>query len=631
MRYKSQNSTQPVCELGTRCTHCHPYAIAFLHLMNLSREDLFDILVRRVAEDKPFADYNRTVDHAKWCRQILTGDDQKDILVTYKVRETQKQVDQRVRITNSRTQYVSNKVKKLFNEVHRSDDVTEVIAYKEEARTSDLVTALGSFYENKPLKNYISTRFRDLVFEDPNAYIIIEFENDDPIRKKPTVYPFEVRCNQVYQPHRVNGVLQYLITFEPVVYQTKKSGAVTGHKYTMYGIGYSFVMQHIPEGAIYQIPEGWQSMKMKYGQHKNQQLFIYQDYETKTVECPAHRVGYLDDPDTQGRTKVSPFYPAKHILTDLIWNKSEYDISKALHGFYRTFVYVQDCKICSGTGTIIDPDLDKDIQCHACKGKGKDIHETAQDIVAVKMPDNPEQIFDLSKMIFTHTIPEGLITKQREDYINDQKDVFNCIFGANVLDRTELVETATAKHYDWRAVNNTLFEYADQVSEFFKFAVRLTASHRGELEGLIVNHSHSQDFKLESIQEKIDQRSSAVTAGTPMAIVSSFDMDILAKQHKDDPEFIKIYKVKERFRPMRDKSKDERMVLVSVLPNDDPERVLYIYFERIFDDVLDEFKNFVDMPYKKQREIIYGKVDEIIAAKAKPKASMVLAGAEEEE
>src|SRR5688572_24291099 len=135
--------------------------------MNLSPEDLLNILRNKVSENAVHADYQRTVDHAKWCKQIITGDDQRDILVSYKVKETDKQVEQRIRITNSRTQYVSNKVKKLYNEVHRCDDVVESISYLE--RNDDALTglmgALNNFYENKPLKKYIAGRFKDLVFE----------------------------------------------------------------------------------------------------------------------------------------------------------------------------------------------------------------------------------------------------------------------------------------------------------------------------------------------------------------------------------------------------------------------------------------------------------------------------------
>lgn len=601
--------------------------------MNLRKEDLYSILLQRVAEDTPHADYQRTVDHAKWNKQIITGDDQKEILVTYKVRETQNQVEQRVRVTNSRTQYVSNKVKKLFNEVHRSDDVTETISYSSsQTDASGLLQALDTWYENKSLKKYIAGRFKDLVFEDPNAYIIAEFENDDPVNKKPTPYPFEVRSGQIYYPHRVNGVLQYLITFHPIAYNTKKNGVVTGYRYTLYGIGYSFVLQHIPDGSLFEIPEGWQKIKMKYGERPEKQLFIFQEYETKTEECPAFRVGYLDDPETDGRTKVSVFYAAKNILTDLIWNKSEYDLAKALHGFYQKFVYVSPCKPCGGSGYVEDHEMEARETCRSCKGSGKDIHTTTQDIVAIGLPSDPTQMFDLSRLVHYAVIPDSLITKQREDVVSDQKDVFNCIFGANVLERSELVETATAKNYDWRAVNNTLFEYGDQVSDFFKFAVRLSASHRGELQGLIVQHSHSQDFKLESVLEKIEQRQAAMNAGAPMSVISAFDIDILGKQHKDDPVFLKLYKAKERFRPMRDKSRDEKLMLISALDTNDPERILFIYYERIFDDILDEHENFADYAYKKQRDIVYKKVQEIIDAKAKarPSMSLALAGNEEE-
>ena len=594
--------------------------------MEYTPEVLLSILIRRVSENTPHRDYQRTVDHAKWCYQIITGDDQKEILISYKVRETQKQVDQRIRITNSRTQYVSNKVKKLFNEVHRCDDVSQSISYgaKNETATADLINALNVWYEGKPLDKYITNRFKNLSFEDPNSYIITEFENDDPINKKPTAYPFEVRAHEVYDHNYINGVLKYLITQHNVVYKSRvKNKTETGKKYTMYGIGYSYVLQHIPKWAIFEIPEGWTEVMIPIGEDKKPEKFIYHGYESMTTECPAFRVGYMDDPQTQGRTKVTPMYPAEKIITDLIWNKSEYDLSKALHGFYQKFAYVDKCGNCQGDGYVTGEN--GEVKCGTCKGTGKDIHTTTQDIIMLKMPDDPATAIPLANLVHFATIPEALIQMQREDFVSDQRDVFNAIFGANVLDRSEIVETATAKNYDWRAVNNTLFEYADQVSEFFKFTVRLTANHRGESDGLIVQHSFPSDFKLESVQELIDQRQTASTSGVPADIIQSIDLAILAKQHKDDPEFLKKYKAREKFRPMADKPANERMLLLtSTLPQDDPERILYLYFDRIMADIFDENEAFADMPYKKQKAIVYGKVDAIKAAQVKPNLSMAL-------
>ncbi len=597
--------------------------------MILSAGDLLEILVTRISEDTPHRDYDRTVDHAKWCYQIITGDDQKEILVTYKVRETQKQVDQRIRITNSRTQYVSNKVKKLYNEVHRCDDVVESISYTSPNDTGleALSNALNHWYEDKPLKKYINNRFKDLVFEDPNAYIIIEFINDDPVNKKPTVYPFEVRADEVYDHKYVNGVLKYLITQHAVSYKSKvKNQETIGKRYTMYGIGYSYVMQHVPKDAVFTTPAGWEEIIIKVGDQKTPQKYIWKGYESKTTECPAFRVGYSDDPQTRGRTKVSPMYPAEKIITDLIWNKSEYDLSKALHGFYQKFAYVDNCGVCQGEGHYQNSE-NVEVQCKVCKGSGKDIHSTVQDIITLKMPNDKANMIPLSDLVYYATIPENLIKMQREDFVTDQRDVFNAIFGANVLDRSEIVETATAKNYDWRAVNNTLFEYADQVSEFFKFTVRTTANHIGEADKLAVQHSFPSDFKLESVQELIDQRSAAQTAGVPMSAISTIDLAILSKQHKDDPDYVKNYKAWERFKPMKDKSQQERMVLLtSTLPADDPERILYLYYERIMADIFDEYANFADFDYKKQREIVYGKVNVIKAeqAKGKPTLSMAL-------
>ena len=242
----------------------------------------------------------------------------------------------------------------------------------------------------------------------------------------------------------------------------------------------------------------------------------------------------------------------------------------------------------------------------------------------LKMPNDPANAIPLANLVHFAVIPEHLITMQREDFVSDQRDVFNAIFGANVLDRSEIVETATAKNYDWRAVNNTLFEYADQVSEFFRFSVKQAANHRGEADGLQVQHSFPSDFKLESVQELIDQRASASAAGASNTIISTIDMAILSKQHKDDPDFIKAYKARERFKPMADKPASERMILLtSTLPQDDPERILYLYYERIMSDIFEDHPNFPDYPYKKQKALVYGEVDKIKAAQVKPNISTI--------
>ena len=586
----------------------------------LSSEQLLEMFIASVSPNAPHRDYQRTVDHARWCYQMVTGDSQKDILVSYKVRETDKQQEQRIRITNSRTQYVSNKVIKLFNEVHRCDDVVESIAYAtpNDVGLQELTTSLNQFYGGKPLNNYLDTRFRDLIFTDPNAYVITEFINDDPINKKPTVYPLEVSSAEVYDQKYINGTLQYIVTQHPVSYRNKKKSGqdVVSKRFTMYAAGYSFVLQHIPkEAVIDMVPEGYTEVRIPYKYDKDkpvsEETFWLATYETKNPVCPATRAGYAYDPTTNGRTVVSPMYPAEKIFTDLIWNKSEYDLSKALHGFYQKFAYTTECKDCDGSGHVTRDDNAHEIQCRKCKGTGKDIHTTVQDVVYIVVPQlqDGQALPPLSNFVHYATIPDSLINKQKEDYITDQKDVFNAIFGANVLDRTEMVETATAKHYDWRAVNNTLSEYADHRSETYKFLVRMTASIMLLGEGLSVQHSYPSDFKLESIQDLIDQRSSALSASAPSAVLSNIDLSILSKQYKDDPEFVVNFKAREKFKPFRDKSKEERSMLVSMLPSNDNERILYIYFERIMDDIFFEFPQFALMKYDKQAAIVKAKVE----------------------
>jgi len=290
----------------------------------LSREELQNILFNTVANNAKHIDYKRTVSVAHWNYKIMTGDDQDDIIVSYKRREITEQQHQRIRLTNSRTQYVGNKVFNLYSEVHRSDRTVNNIR-NDSNDVDSLVFNLNNFNELRDLETYLDEKYRYFNFYDPNAFLVIEFDNEDPVNEKPTVYPFEVKSDEAVDYTYDRGVLQYLTVRQDVEYKSvKKDETVHAYKWTMYAPLVSYVAQHIPEDAVFEIPEGWDILTI--------QMKDVETLETMSDRVPAMQFGYLRDPITAGRTYVSPMYPAEKILTDLIWRKSEYDLAHALHG-----------------------------------------------------------------------------------------------------------------------------------------------------------------------------------------------------------------------------------------------------------------------------------------------------------
>lgn len=587
--------------------------------MRYTSESLITRLFDIVSTGEVHKDYQRTVDVAKWCYQMMTGDQQEEIIIRYKRREVAEQQEQRIHLTNSRTQYVSNKVFNLFSEVHRSDrTVNQIVNTKRnEEAVAGLLDNLKEFNHDQSLEKYLDERYRYLNFYDPNAFIVVEFINEDPINEKPKVYPFEVASHEAAHFEYHLGELQFLLVRQMQSYQTHNDDEKSeGYRFTLYGKGVSYVIQHIPENAVFEIPAGYEVKTLPYAETDQDERFIFREFKTGTDAVPAMRVGYLPDPTTNGRTFHSPEYPAEKTLTDLIWRKSEYDLAHALHGFYQKFIYIDDCPVCDGTGDATSGNASK---CNACDGTGIQHHMSTSDIIEVMRPDQADQHIPLSEMVHYEQIPMDLIRLQKEDLKDLERDVFNGIFGSNVLERSEVAVTATEKNYDWRAVNNTLLPYADKYVQLFKFIVRTIAVHRQEADGLVVQYAFPADFNLESVADLIIDRQAAVSSNAPYAILQHIDLNIVQKQNNDNPGFVQAYRSREQFRPLRDKSLEERIfIITNLLSPDDPERVLYTYFDRIMQDVFIANPRFPLLDYPTQRTLVYAEVDRVIQQNQTP-------------
>lgn len=82
-----------------------------------------------VAEDKRHTLYESDCSIADFWYKIVTGEGQEEILLKYRIGESPVQKDQRARITNTKTRYVTNKIRTTLKEVDRCDSVRDIIQY----------------------------------------------------------------------------------------------------------------------------------------------------------------------------------------------------------------------------------------------------------------------------------------------------------------------------------------------------------------------------------------------------------------------------------------------------------------------------------------------------------------------
>lgn len=580
----------------------------------MDKEELL-LKIKSVIETKHRHEYYKhTVDVAKFAYQIMTGEDQREIVISYRPNESEPQKEQRFRLYNSRTQYVGNKILATFNEVERVEAVVDSITYQTEGPNKDLLTSrVSKYYRKEHLQKYVHDTVRRLNFYDPNAWIVNEYFTKDASEKAYS-YPMEVFSNEVFDYGYKMDDLQYLLIGQNVTIRKSDKEDKNVIKYTIYGIGHA-----------YRLIEESKDSDPKLEKVKIEDtVYTIEYFPTKTTFCPAVQIGYIRDPETKWNTFVTPLNPAKHILKDLINNKCEYDLHKALHGFLQKFAYAEKCGYidtstndkCSG-GTL----RISGATCTKCKGTGKRVHTSVQDVILIDLPESKDEQIPLRDYIYYAEIPKHIIDGYRDDVAKLEIDVSYAVFNKDTFTKAEVASTATEVRLSRQSVYNVLNPFGNCVSRVVKTLTMLVADAAAIVDGLTVDYGLPKDYKLDSIEELIDQRKSAIDAGSPYDIVSYFDLQVLAKQNQDNPIFVDQVKAQEKWKPFRDKSKEETIFIISMLPEFDPDKILYTYFEKIFMEIWEDpiTVNFHKMKHLNQKAIVDKKVAEIIELKEKRK------------
>lgn len=568
---------------------------------------------------------------------MMTGQDQEEALIQYHTRESKRQKEQRVKITSSKTQFASGKVAKYFNEVHRSDTIIDQLFYIDDAdnkKRDRLRDALTKFSHGSTMKEWLDDEYHYRQFYDPNSVLITEWILDD--QGVPQPYPLNVDAKDVLDFKVVHGKFDHVTIRQAKWYkkkgndsdysailknytegqqEAKKSGNVKmkeeqisgwemAWKYTTYGIGQTIEMIQIPSGDAIFDPDEYPDFTLEqFETQEKVESFMVRELEQNIDFCPVLRWGYFKDPETKGRTFVSPLYPAEKLFTDLIRNKSEYDVTKALHGFYQKFVYVQKCSKCNGTGEVINPKNQALSPCKPCEGKGKLYQQSSQDIVAITLPDKPDgnNVFDLSKLVHFAEIPSYIATMQKEDVKDAVKDIFSAIFNEMLFEQPQTELTATQSKLNLRSMYNALHPYTDHLARMYKTEIQYVHSVL-EIQGTLVNNfAITKDYNMESLGDLFLQRQTAVGSGAPQAIIDQIDAKILKKQHQNDPEFLDQYEAIQALKPLRDKTPSEVMAVMS---RQDPSSLLTVqwtYFADIVEAMKAENPNVFKLPYESRK------------------------------
>jgi len=516
-----------------------------------------------------------------------------------------------------------------FYKVSRIDNVSKLITFdsdnKEtiEKKVAVVEKSLQEFYGDETLEDYMETRLVELVFTDPNSFIIIEFDQFDNETNKAKPFPYEVSSKEAINYKYVNNVLQYLIVKKDINYLViKKDDTVVkeaGFEYRLYLNDNIIKLVQIDANKNTFIEAAKFNTELLL-ESEIPNIKIGTDVFKVTIaeplggEVQAIRVGYKRDIVTKGRTYLSPLHPAVSRMMKTVKSVSELDLTTTLHTFPQKLQYVQACK-----GEKEDVCRDgfnrKQETCKSCQDSGVIIHTSAADAITLPMPKDKEEMMDLDKLLIYKTPPVELI-KWQDEYVEKlERKSLTDVFVSESLNQITKTQTATEKELDMESVYDTLLPFANKYSAIYKKIVKMVSVFTDN-ENAIIIHSFPKDFKLKTEKALLADLKAAKDADAPTFLKTEIENDIAVKVYADQPHKMRKYEVKQQHIPFSGKTPEEITISINMGLTTKFDKILYANFDSIITEIDQEElkvgRDFYLLPYDDRVEIIKKKVDDYI-------------------
>ena len=580
-------------------------------------QQYLDDLKIKIKKNSTHRDFDHVTKLASEYKSHITGIGLDDQLKQFNLRESQEMFAQRKRLTQHISPAVAGSLRRPFLKVSRNKQIKSSIELGDKRREEIVQKMMSEFYGTnelnvKGLDFWLRNRFLELTFSDPNSWIVIEW-TPKPLNEVVEPIPFEVKSENAVDFKITNGNLDWLLIKIPEEIQfidrdETKSKIVDS--WTIYSKGYSLkVVEYDPEfftrNGIVVDPE-FQSV---WTEEKTKKNFIATFNQSNLTFVPAFRVGYLRDDATDGRTFVNPFHDAMSYFRKSLKSVSELDLTIALHTFPQKIQFVPACRGISKTKRCQNGKIaGTETTCPKCNGSGLDTHNSAQDAIFVKMPEDKSEMFNLDNILTYKSPPIDLI-KFQNDYVKSLKlDTHLAVFNSNMFlaDDPQFGKTATEIDINYESIHDTIFPYTEKFSEVWKTIVKTFAFLSGFNKGdsINLNHSFPADLKLKSTNMLIQEMKTANESNAPSFVIDQITNQIAGQMFNGDNYELKRFAVRHKFFPFNGKSKEEIGLLLASPYVSEWTKVLYGNFEAIFTDIEKDFPSFYEKNYLDQWKIL---------------------------
>lgn len=576
-------------------------------------------LIQVAAGKRKHANYKRTVEIAERYRALSTRIGINKYMKMYSRRESEQLFAVRCEITEQITSTIIDRLSSIQEKGYRSfyrRELTYGEGETQEKQTMEFEEMLSTYAGGMGVDGYLQARLLELQKTDPNTWIIQDWKDFDNVVEYAAPYPFEATSEMTLDFDYERGELQYLTI--QTFFDNPKDKDKPLRKITCWQKRIASVLVETPDTS-----GGKPSETLEVGVDPiiDGKRWVYQEYTHGLTDIKARRAGYRRDLATNGATFVWPYEPAEPYLMQTLKVVSELQLTAANVAMPQTIRFGDECKAkdCDGgetpTGT-----------CGVCGGTGKKKSSTSvlEEIVIAPMPESPEHMLDLSKMIH-YVSPEVSILEWQEKYSDklEEKCISACIH-SDIFSRKEIADTATGKNIDQENANDFVYKYFVFYAGFWQHVVLAYAEIVGKSEGLSAEIVVNKDLKLKTLNQLLADLKQANDSGASPAARQAIEWDIMRIITLDTPHEFEEYKVRERFNPFSGFSDDQKAIMMQSPLVPISQRTLYANLGYIFDQLEYENVGFYKLPFATQKALVDEKVAALVADTAVPTPELTI-------
>lgn len=578
--------------------------------------------------------YDRLVRQADNLTILATGEGFEEFLVMFERRENDQQFIQRKKISVSKSESILRPALSQFFGLSMLKNVKKDIVYADTTDTSNvkrIKDAMKAFYGVGGVDDFMATVFDWASLIDPGSFCVVEFEKDEPNKIQP--YGLIYWSKDVYEwGQNRQKQITYLLVELPQVVKNTKGDDMKVTDYLLYNGDFAMRYTQLTDGGegqradengalyrdsatnIYAPDPVFQDPANKQGP-----LFLRQQYNTNLPFVNAFPLGYIPDPVTQFTTCTSAISPAQNVLIDYIRTSSNKDLSKYLHVMPQKVAMQPPCPGAGIGNPCKDGKLLDGSKCTRCGGTGRlAVHTQPDDTIYITMPDNPEDMPDLSKLIHYVRADIESFNALKEDLRDLETRAMVAIFNSEVVQQQQvgIDQTATETVVRREDKNKTLYPAAQHRAAVWKFIVQCIAEYVCDAgyktEKLTVTYDNPKNLAPVSMTELYTEMKAAIDSEAPSFVVEQIAMDMAEVVFEGDQDALSKLHKKMRHVPFIGLTWNQITALDAKGYIRKKDMVLIAYQDSVFSDMEMQEKGFYEMSYTERQTLIDKYIDAIM-------------------